>query len=62
MCDVTSWSKDLTIEIAGRDVINHAGAVALRLLADQSGLTTGLSRALAGPASFPFSLSNLGQV
>jgi hypothetical protein len=44
--DVTSWSKDLTVEIGGRDVINHAGAAALRLLADRSGLTGGLSRAL----------------
>ncbi len=45
--DVSSWSKDLVVEIAGRDVINHAGAAALRLLADRSGLTGGLSRALA---------------
>lgn len=47
MGDVTSWSKDLTVETGGRDVINHAGAAALRLLADRSGLTGGLSRALA---------------
>jgi hypothetical protein len=45
--NVSSWSKDLAVEIAGRDVINHAGAAALRLLADRSGLTGGLSRALA---------------
>jgi hypothetical protein len=47
VCDVSSWSKDLTVEIAGQDVINHAGAAALRLVADRSGLTCGLSRALA---------------
>ena len=47
MSQLSAWSKDLTIEIAGRDVINHAGASALRLLADRSGLTAGLSRALA---------------
>jgi hypothetical protein len=44
--DVSSWSKDLAVEIAGRDVINHVGA-ALRLLADRSGLTGRLSQALA---------------
>ena len=44
---VTGWSQDLSVDIGGRDVINHAGAVALRLLADRSGLTGGLSRALA---------------
>ena len=47
MCDVSSWSKDLAVEIAGCDVINHAGVVALRAIADQTGLTAGLSRALA---------------
>ena len=47
MLDVSSWSRDLAVEIAGRDVINHAGAAALRLLADRTGLTGGLSRALA---------------
>jgi Transposase DDE domain group 1 len=45
--NVSSWSKDLAVEIGGREVINHTGAAALRLLADRSGLTGGLSRALA---------------
>jgi hypothetical protein len=45
--DVTSWSKDLAVEIAGHDVINHVGAAALRIIADRTGLTSGLSRALA---------------
>ena len=54
MWDVTSWSKDLAVEIGGRDVINHAGAAALRLLADRTGLTSGLSRALARRGFVPF--------
>jgi hypothetical protein len=37
----------LSVDIGGRDVINHAGAAVLRLLADRTGLTGGLSRALA---------------
>jgi hypothetical protein len=45
--DVSSWSKDLAVDIGGSDVINHAGAATLRLLADHTGLTDGLSRALA---------------
>jgi len=45
--EFSSWSQDLTVEIAGHDVINHAGAAALRILADRTGLTRGLSRALA---------------
>jgi hypothetical protein len=45
--DITSWSTDLTVEISGRDVVNHAGATALRLIADRTGLATGLSQALA---------------
>ncbi|MGH3999150.1 MAG: transposase, partial [Pseudonocardiaceae bacterium] len=53
MSDVTAWSKDLTVEIAGRDVINHAGAAALRMLADRTGLTSGLSEALTRRGFFP---------
>jgi hypothetical protein len=50
---VTGWSRDLSVEIAGRDVINHAGAAVLRLLADGTGLTMGLSRALARSGFVP---------
>lgn len=53
MGEFTTWSKDLTVEVAGRDVINHAGAAALRLIADRSGLTGGLSRALTRPGFAP---------
>jgi Transposase DDE domain group 1 len=44
--DVTGWSRDLSVEVGGRGVINHAGSVAVRLIADRTGLTAGLSRAL----------------
>ena len=47
MEDARAWSKDLAVEIGGRDVINHAGAAVLRLLADRTGLTGGLLRAFA---------------
>ena len=53
MCDVSAWSNDLTVEIAGRDVINHAGAAVLRLLADRSGLTARMSGALTRPGFVP---------
>jgi hypothetical protein len=45
--NITSWSADLTVETSGRDVINHAGTAALRLITDRTGLTAGLSQALA---------------
>jgi hypothetical protein len=45
--DVTGWSRDLSVEVGGRGVINHAGAAAVRSIADRTGLTSGLSRALA---------------
>jgi len=45
--DVSGWSRDLLVEVGGRGVVNHAGASALRLIADRTGLTGGLSRALA---------------
>lgn len=45
--DVTGWSRDLSVEVGGRGVINHVGAAAVRLIADRTGLTGGVSRALA---------------
>jgi hypothetical protein len=45
--NLTCWSKDLSVDVAGHDVINHAGAAALRVIADRTGLTSGLSQALA---------------
>jgi hypothetical protein len=51
--DVSGWSRDFTVEIRGRDVIDHAGAAALRLIGDRSGLTSGLSAALAWRGFLP---------
>jgi hypothetical protein len=51
--DVSAWSRDLAVEIRGRDVINHAGTAALRLIGDRSGLTSGLSAALARRGFLP---------
>ena len=56
----TGWSRDLSVEVAGHDVINHVGAVTLRLIADRTGLTGGLSRALARPGFVP--VHDRGQV
>jgi len=41
-----SWSKDLIVEVAGHGVVSHAGSAVLRLLADNTGLTGALSKAL----------------
>ena len=42
-----AWSKDLTVEVDGHGVVSHTGSAVLRLLADNTGLTAGLSQALA---------------
>jgi hypothetical protein len=34
--DGTYGSKDLAVEIAGHDVINHAGAAVLRIIAERA--------------------------
>jgi hypothetical protein len=44
--ELTGWSKDLTVEVAGRGVVAHTGSVALRALSDRTGLTGALSSAL----------------
>jgi uncharacterized protein (AIM24 family) len=41
-----TWSAGLSVTADGTWVVAHAGSVAVRLLADQVGLTGGLSRAL----------------
>ena len=46
MQDSTRWSKRLTVTTNGKGVIVHAGAVALRLVADRTGLTRALSDTL----------------
>jgi DDE family transposase len=44
---VTGWSGGLEVSGGGTGVVSHAGLVLLRHLADKTGLTGGLSRALA---------------
>ncbi len=49
MVNVTGWSRGLEVTADGEGVVSHAGLAVLRLLADRSGLTAGLSGALASP-------------
>ena len=46
---VTGWSKSLDVTSGGSGIVSHAGLVVLRSLADRTGLTGGLSKALATP-------------
>ena len=46
MDEFTDWSAGMVAEVHGHGVINHAGAVALRVIADRTGLTEGCSGAL----------------
>jgi hypothetical protein len=45
--ELTGWASGLVVEVGGRGVVSHTGAVALRALADRSGLTAELSAATA---------------
>jgi hypothetical protein len=45
--ELTGWSRDLSVEVAGRGVVAHTGSVAVRALADRTGLTSARSGALA---------------
>ncbi len=47
MMDPTAWSADLRITADGEGIVAWAGAVPVRMLADRTGLTGGLSRVLA---------------
>jgi hypothetical protein len=47
--NITAWSKCLDVAAGGEGIVSHAGLVLLRQLADGTGLTGGLSKALAGP-------------
>ena len=49
MSNITGWSRGLEVSGGGRGVVSHAGLALLRHLADQTGLTDGLSAALATP-------------
>jgi hypothetical protein len=43
----TGWLKGLEVTAGGTGIVSHAGVALLRALADRTGLTEGLSRALA---------------
>jgi hypothetical protein len=45
--NVTGWSRGLEVTAGGRGIVSHAGLVLVRQLADRTGLTAGLSQALA---------------
>ena len=47
--NLTGWSKSLEVTADGEGIVSHAGLAPLRQLADKTGLTGGLSRALASP-------------
>jgi DDE family transposase len=44
--ELSGWSRALTVTGDGKSVVAHAGACGLRLVADRTGLTAGLSAAL----------------
>src|SRR5262245_50836022 len=43
----TGWLKGLEVTAGGTGIVSHAGLALLRALADKTGLTGGLSKALA---------------
>jgi hypothetical protein len=45
--NLTGWPESLDVAADGEGIVSHAGLALLRQLADQTGLTGGLSRALA---------------
>lgn len=49
----TSWSRGLSVTPDGTGVAAHAGSAALRLLADRTGLTGEVSKAMARRGSVP---------
>ena len=46
---ITGWSAGLEVTADGEGIVSHAGLALLRALADRTGLTRGLSRAVASP-------------
>jgi hypothetical protein len=44
--NVTGWSRNLEVTAGGQGLVSRAGLVLLRALADRTGLTAGLSKAL----------------
>jgi hypothetical protein len=51
--DDTRWDHGLTVTGEGQGLVGHAGAILLRKLADQAGLTAALGAALARRGKFP---------
>jgi hypothetical protein len=51
--ELTGWSKDLRVTADGTGVVGMVGVMGLRMLADRTGLTAGLSQVLAKPGFFP---------
>ena len=49
----TTWSSGLSVTADGTGVVAHAGSVAVRLLADRTGLTAELSKALTRASFIP---------
>src|SRR5256714_4110990 len=49
----TRWDHGLNVTGGGEGLVGHAGAVLLRKLADQAGLTSALGSALARKGKFP---------
>ena len=45
--NTTGWLRGLEVTADGTGIVSHAGVALLRALADKSGLTAGLSKALA---------------
>jgi hypothetical protein len=45
--NTTGWLRGLEVTAGGTGIVSHAGLALLRALADKTGLTGGLSRALA---------------
>jgi hypothetical protein len=45
----TGWAKNVRVEVRGDDVVGHAGSAIPRMLADNLGLTSGLSSVLSRP-------------
>jgi hypothetical protein len=53
MAQDTRWDRNLSVAPDAEGLIGHAGAVLLRKLADQAGLTAALGAALARAGKFP---------
>lgn len=53
MRELTGWSKDLRVTADGDGVVAMVGVAGLRMLADRTGLTAGISAVLAKPGFHP---------